>query len=201
MTKIKGELGYKFLRPLVKLYFKLKYKPTVYGAENIPKEGPIVVCGNHRHTHDQFNVMIVTNRVIHYMAKDEYFKGKNAWFFKMACCIPVDRTIHDEHAKSEARKVLEAGGALGIFPEGTRNKTIGTKDEVVMLPFKYGAVSLAQKTNALIVPFATTGEYTGKNGKLTTRIGKPFSVQDMDLEKANKLLRQKILKLMQKDEN
>ncbi len=200
MAKIKGEFGYKLLRPIIKLYFKIKYKPTVYGKENIPKEGPIVVCGNHRHTHDQFNVMIVTNRVIHYMAKDEYFKGKNAWFFKMACCIPVDRSIHDEHAKSEARKVLEQGGALGIFPEGTRNKTIGTKDEVVMLPFKYGAVSLAQKTHALIVPFATTGEYTGKNGKLTTRIGEPFSVDDMDLEKANKLLRQKILKLMQKEE-
>ena len=127
------------------------------------------------------------------MAKDEYFKGKFAWFFKAACCISVDRSIHDETAKSEARSVLENGGALGIFPEGTRNKTIGTKDEVVMLPFKYGAVSLAQKTNALIVPFATTGEYTGKKGKLTTRIGKPFSVQGMDLEEANKLLRDKIL--------
>ena len=82
MAKIKGEGSYKFLRPLVKLYFKLKYHPTVYGGENIPKEGPIVVCGNHRHTHDQFNVMIVTKRVIHYMAKDEYFKGHFAWFFK-----------------------------------------------------------------------------------------------------------------------
>ncbi len=201
MTKIKGELGYKFLRPLVKLYFKLKYKPTVYGAENIPKEGPIVVCGNHRHTHDQFNVMIVTNRVIHYMAKDEYFKGKFAWFFKGACCIPVNRSIHDEKAKEEARKVLEQGGALGIFPEGTRNKTFGTKDEVIMLPFKFGAVSLAQKMHALIVPFGTTGEYTGKKGKLTTRIGKPFSVEGMNLEEANELLRSKILKLMQKSEN
>lgn len=200
MSKIKGEVGYKILRPFVKLYFKLKFHPTVYGKENIPKEGPIVVCGNHRHVHDQYNVMIVTNRVIHYMAKDEYFKGKKAWFYRMAGCIPVDRTIHDENAKSEARKILEQGGALGIFPEGTRNKTFGTKDEVVMLPFKYGAVSLAQKTNALIVPFGTTGEYTGKKGKLTTRIGKPFSVEGMDLEKANKLLRKKILDLMQKEE-
>ncbi len=197
MSKIKGEWSYKLLRPFVKLYFKLRFHPTVYGSENIPLDGPIVVCGNHRHTHDQFNVMIVTKRVIHYMAKDEYFKGKGAWFFKAACCIPVDRTIHDEVAKERAREVLEQGGALGIFPEGTRNKTIGTPDEVVMLPFKFGAVSLAQKTNALIVPFATTGEYTGKKGNLVTRIGKPFSVQNMDLEKANDLLREKILELMQ----
>lgn len=197
MSKIKGEWSYKLLRPFVKLYFKLRFHPKVYGSENIPLDGPIVVCGNHRHTHDQFNVMIVTKRVIHYMAKDEYFKGKGAWFFKAACCIPVDRTIHDEVAKGRAREVLEQGGALGIFPEGTRNKTIGTPDEVVMLPFKFGAVSLAQKTNALIVPFATTGEYTGKKGNLVTRIGKPFSVQNMDLEKANDLLREKILELMQ----
>jgi len=198
---IKGEFGYKLLRPFVKLYFKIVYRPTVYGKENIPKKGPIIVCGNHRHTHDQFNIMMVTNRVIHYMAKDEYFKGKNAWFFKMACCIPVDRTIHDENAKSKAREVLEHGGALGIFPEGTRNKTFGTKDEVIMLPFKFGAVSLAKKTNALIVPFATTGEYTGKKGNLVTRIGKPFSVGDMDLETANDMLYKKILNLMQKEDN
>ena len=68
-----------------------------------------------------------------------------------------------------------------------------------MLPFKFGAVSLAQKTNALIVPFGISGKYT-RDGNLTTRIGKPFSVNDMSLEDANKLLRKKILKLMQKSE-
>ena len=43
-----------------------------------------------------------------------------------------------------------------------------------------------------------SGEYTGKKGKLVTRIGKPFSVKDMELEEANSILREKILKLMQK---
>ena len=190
------DLGYKILRPFVKIYYKTKFYPTIIGSENIPKTGPVIFCGNHKHVHDQYNVMIVTNRVIHYMAKDEYFKGRHAWFYRMAGCISVDRSIHDEHAKSEAMKVLESGGCLGIFPEGTRNKTIGTKDEVDLLPFKYGAVSLAKKTNALIVPFGISGEYTGKKGNLTTRIGKPFSVSDMDLEEANAILREKILKLM-----
>lgn len=195
-----NELGYRILKPFVLLKFKLKYKPTVIGKENIPKSGPIILCGNHRHVDDQYNVMMVTNRVVHYMAKDEYFKGNKAWFYRLACCIPVDRTIHDKKAKSEAMKVLESGGALGIFPEGTRNKTFGTKDEVIMLPFKFGAVSLAKKANAYIVPFAITGEYTGKDGNLTTRIGKPFKVNDMNLEEANEVLRKKILTLMQKSE-
>ncbi len=191
-------IGYKILKPFVTLYFKIKFRPTIIGKENIPKEGPIILCGNHIHTHDQYNVMIVTPRIVHYMAKDEYFKGKHAWFYKLAGCISVDRSIHDENAKSEALKVLKNGGALGIFPEGTRNKTIGTKEEVDLLPFKFGAVSLAKKTNALIVPFGITGTYTGKSGHLTTRIGVPFSVKDMELEEANQLLRKKILKLMQK---
>lgn len=193
----KNEIGYRILKPFVLAYYKLKFHPKVYGKENIPKEGPIIVCGNHKHVHDQYNVMMVTNRVIHYMAKDEYFKGPQRWFYRIACCIPVNRSIKDEYAKSEARKVLESGGALGIFPEGTRNKTIGTKKEVKLLPFKYGAVSLAQKTNALIVPFGVSGEYTGRKGNLTTRIGKPFSVKDMSLEEANELLKEKILDLMQ----
>ena len=190
------DIGYKILRPFVKLYYKTKFYPTIIGSENIPSSGPVIFCGNHKHVHDQYNVMIVTNRVIHYMAKDEYFKGKHAWFYRMAGCISVDRTINDEKAKSEAMEVLLNGGCLGIFPEGTRNKTIGTKDEVDLLPFKYGAVSLAKKTNALIVPFGISGEYTGKKGNLITRIGKPFSVGDMTLDEANTVLREKILKLM-----
>ena len=190
------DLGYKLLKPFVITYYRIVFRPTVIGKENIPKKGPVIFCGNHKHVHDQYNVMMVTKRVIHYMAKDEYFKGPHAWFYKVAGCISVDRTIHDEKAKRDAMSVLNEGGAVGIFPEGTRNKTIGTKDEVDLLPFKFGAVSLAKKTNALIVPFGISGEYTGKKGKLTTRIGKPFSVKDMDLEAANALLREKILKLM-----
>lgn len=195
MIKLKY-IPYYLLKPFVTLYYFVKFRPTIIGKENIPKKGPIILCGNHKHVHDQYNVMTVTRRVVHYMAKDEYFKGKTAWYYKIAQCIPVDRTIHDEHAKSEAMKVLENGEALGIFPEGTRNKTLGTKDEVDLLPFKYGAVSLAKKTNALIVPFGIKGEYTGKKGHLVTKIGKPFSVKNMELEEANKLLREKILKLM-----
>ena len=193
-------IPYYLLKPFVSLYFRIKFKPTVIGKENIPKKGPIILCGNHKHVHDQYNVMIVTPRLVHYMAKDEYFKGPHAWFYKLGQCIPVDRTIHDELAKSKALEVLNRGEALGIFPEGTRNKTIGTDKEVDLLPFKFGAVSLAKKTNALIVPFGISGEYTGKDGKLTTRIGKPFSVEDMDLDKANKVLREKILKLMKNEE-
>ena len=56
------------------------------------------------------------------MAKREYFDNKKvAWFFKAAGCIPVDRSIKDTNATGKALEVLEAGLALGLFPEGTRN--------------------------------------------------------------------------------
>jgi len=192
------EIGYHILRPIVKWAFILKYRPTVIGKENIPKKGAIILCGNHRHVADQFNPLIVTRRAVHYMAKKEYFESKQRWFFKMVGCIPVDRSIHDESAKVLAKEVLEHGGALGIFPEGTRNKTFGTPEEVELLPFKYGAVSLAKKTGALIVPFGTRGEYTGKKGNLITHIGKPIDISKMGLDEANELLRKNILKLMKK---
>ena len=189
-------IAYKILMPIYGVFYRLRYRPTIIGKENIPKNGPIIMCGNHKHTRDQMNVMIVTRRVIHYMAKEEYFEGNFAWFFRLAGCIKVDRRIHDEDAKRIALDYLNNGQAIGIFPEGTRNKTLGTKEEVDLLPFKYGAVSLAKKSNALIVPFGISGEYTGRKGNLVCKIGKPFSVKDMELEDANNLLRENILKLM-----
>ncbi len=47
---------------------------------------------------------------------------------------------------------------------------------------------------------AITGKYTGRSGNLTTRIGKPIDIKDLDLESANQLLRKNILDLMHKSE-
>ena len=272
-NECRHEIGYKLMKPIVSWNYKRKYHPVVIGGENIPKTGPLIFCGNHRHKDDQYNVMLETKRVIHMLSKDEYFKGKSAWFYRAAGCIPVDRSIHDENAKSEARAILHSKGCIGIFPEGTRNEVTSkdeeleklvkilnipkeeiiekikyksirttqvnllielknqnkiTKDELkeyvldadnallkllkkkiikeeeynesLLLPFKFGAVSLAKKENALIIPYATTGLYNGEKNQLITRIGKPLDVSGMELEDANKLLRQTMIKLMKKSE-
>ena len=63
-----------------------------------------------------------------------------------------------------------------------------TEDEyfkTILLDFKFGAVSMAQKTNATIVPFGISGDYKYKSDNLTIRFGKPFKVGDMPLDKAN----------------
>lgn len=198
--KKEKEFGFKFAKVLLSPIYKLCYHPKVIGASKIPKDGPILLCGNHRHVLDQMPVLISTKRVVHYMAKKEYFTGKLAWFFKMVGCIPVDRSIHDESAKTRALNVLKNNGAIGIFPEGTRNKTIGTKDEVLLLPFKFGAVSMAKKTDATIVPFGLMGDHTVKNKNLTLVFGEPFKVGDMTLEVANKKLEESIRALALKAE-
>ena len=185
------EKGYKFLRFILGWFFRFWYNPKVYGKENIPKTGSILIAANHKHVMDQCSIIISTKRVIHYMAKKEYFEGKTAWFFKMAGCIRVDRSIHDETAKSQALEVLENGGAIGLFPEGTRNKT-----DQFLLPFKFGAVSMAQKTDSYLVPVGISGDYKFRSKNLRLYIGKPFKVNNMSLEKANDKLAKEIGKLM-----
>ena len=150
---------YKVFKVVLGNIFNIYYRPTVINKEVIPKDGPIIVCGNHMHILDQCVPILSTKRVIHYMAKKEYFDGKYAWFFKMAGCIPVNRQIKDSNATEAALEVLNNGGAIGLFPEGTRNKT-----EEFLLPFKFGAVSMAQKTGATLVPFGISGQY--KKGEL-----------------------------------
>ena len=187
------ERGYKFFKATLGLLFKFWYRPKVYGKENIPKEGSILITANHKHVLDQCAIIMSTKRVIHYMAKKEYFDGKHAWFFKMAGCISVDRSIHDENAKNAALDVLNDGGAIGLFPEGTRNKT-----DAFLLPFKFGAVSMAKKTDSYLVPVGISGDYKFRTKKLRFYIGKPFKVGDMSLEEANEKLAKEIGDLMKK---
>lgn len=193
--RFKGEIGYLLLTPIMRVLFKLYYNPKIINKEVIPKEGPILIVGNHKHIYDQCLTIMATKRVIHYMAKKEYFDGKMAWFFKLVGCIPVDRSIKDHNATDKALKVLNSGGAIGLFPEGTRNKT----KDVFLLPFKFGTVSMAKKTNATIIPFGLTGDYKFRSKNLTIRYGTPFKVGDMDLEDANKKLYEEVERLMREN--
>ena len=186
--------GYRFLRAILSPLFKIWYNPKVINKEYLNVSGPIIIAGNHKHVYDQCLTIISTKRVINYMAKKEYFDGKLAWFFKLVGCIPVNRQIKDTSAKNAAIKVLESGGAIGIFPEGTRNKT-----DKFLLPFKFGAVSMAKKTGATIIPFGITGDYKFRSKNLVKRFGKPFKVDNMDLEEANNKLYNEVKKLMEEN--
>lgn len=192
MKKNLNTWGYKIFKPILGPIFKLYYNPKIINADVIPKEGPILIVGNHKHIMDQCSVIISTKRIVHYMAKKEYFDGKFAWFFRAGGCISVDREAHDGVAKGEAIDVLKQGGAIGLYPEGTRIKT----KEKLLLDFKYGTVSMADKTDATIVPYAITGDYKFRSKNLMIRFGKPFKVENGDKEKAHQKLRKEIEKLI-----
>ena len=195
MMKHKMPFLYRTGRFLLTPLFKFYYNPTVIGKENIPSDGSVIIAGNHKHLYDQYLTVISTKRFITYMAKREYFDSKKTkWFYKGTGCIPVDRSIHDEKAKESAIDVLSTGNALGIFPEGTRNKT-----NSFLLPFKFGAVSMAKKTDSYILPFGITGDYKFRSKNLTIRYGKPFKVGKMNLVDANEKLYREVEKLMRQN--
>ena len=189
---MKNKILYYIYKYILSIPFLIYYRPKFVNKHYIPKNGPIIICGNHKHLYDQCLPIIATNRMLHYMAKKEYFDNKRvAWFFKSSGCISVDRQNKEEAHKAmeEAIRLLKENEAIGIFPEGTRNKT-----NDLLLPFKMGAVKMAKETNATIVPFAITGEYKFLRNKLTITFLKPFKVKDMDLVEANEKLRNIILK-------
>lgn len=183
---------YKFLRIILSPIYKFYYNPKITGKENLQVEGPIIIAGNHIHIMDQCNVIISTKRVITYMAKKEYFDSpKTRWFFKLVGCIPVNRGSKEDTSKEQALEVLYNNGAIGIFPEGTRNKT---KEK--LLPFKFGTVSMAMKSKATIIPYAVKGEYKFKSKNLHVKFGKPFKVDGLSLEEANQKLYNTISELL-----
>ncbi len=191
MVKRPRVWGFRLMKPLLLPLFNLYYSPKIFGKRNIPSKGAVVVCSNHKHVLDQCLAAQGTRRPINYMAKSEYFKGSFAWFFKLTGCICVNRNGQDEEAKALANAVLSDSGALGIFPEGTRNKT-----DDLLGPFKFGAASLACKNEAMMVPVAVTGEYKFRSKTLAARIGTPFSTKGMSVEEANEKLHGEIVRLI-----
>ena len=80
------------------------------------------------------------------------------------------------------------------------DKKVVTKNDYydnILLPLKFGAVSLANKTNSKIVPYAITGDYKLRSKNLKIIIGKPLEPQD-DLVKANETLDKTIKELIKK---
>ena len=114
---------YRFLYVFIWPLFRLLFHPKVRGRENIPKSGAIIFAGNHKSNLDCVLLATCLWRQVHFMAKDELFRGAAGGFFRALGTIPVNRRIRDASALSEAQKVLDAGGIIGIFPEGSFNRT------------------------------------------------------------------------------
>lgn len=187
------KLLYKICKCIYKVLLTILYRPKVYGKENIPKEGSLILAGNHIMAVDPTLVMSSTNRIVHYMAKEELFKGFHGWLFKKIGLIKIDREKSNVASILKAEEILKEGGTIGVFPEGTRNKTNNE-----LLKFKLGAVKMAKETGAKIQPFAIRGQYKLFRKGIELEFGKPIDITNMEINEANDYLKNEILKLLRK---
>ena len=118
--------------------------------------------------------------------------GKFGWIFQAVGTIPVDLNAkHNKQALESAIEYLNKGALINVSPEAKRNYT-----NEILLPFKVGAVVMAQRTNCNIIPYSITGDYKFRSKNLKITFGKPLDVGELTVEEANELLYEKVKELL-----
>lgn len=129
----------------------------VTGADRVPRTGAVVLAANHVTALDGPVLVGTSPRPPHVLIKTEMFRGPLGTFLRAAGQIPVDRTM-GRPALQSALGVLRRGGAVGIFPEGTRGS--GTVEQV-----RAGAAWLAVNGAAQVVPVAILSARQAPDGR------------------------------------
>lgn len=114
-----------FIGPFLHIFFR----PWIKGAENVPAEGGAILASNHLSFSDSIFLPLKLHRPVVFLAKSDYFTGRGlkgkatALFFRLTHQLPMDRSGGRSSARSlgTGETVLEEGGLLGIYPEGTRS--------------------------------------------------------------------------------
>jgi 1-acyl-sn-glycerol-3-phosphate acyltransferase len=161
------------VNPILRLYFRGR----IYGADNVPKSGPLIIVANHASDFDPPILSASVRRPVSYMAKEELFQVpvlKQA--IRLYGAYPVKRGSADRSAIREALKQLEEGWAVGIFLQGSR-----TADGRIPKP-KIGAALIAAKAQVPLLPVSLWGTHrifvkgspVPRPVPLTIRIGEPF---------------------------
>ena len=143
------------VRPLA----QLALRPSVRGAHHVPDSGPVILASNHRSFMDSVVIPLVLPRPVTFLAKAEYFEGRgvSGWlsrqFFLGMGHVPVQRGHGRAVWESVrvAQEVLAGGGAVAIYPEGTRSL------DGRLYRGRTGVARLALLSGAPVVPVALAG--------------------------------------------
>ncbi|MCI0360769.1 MAG: 1-acyl-sn-glycerol-3-phosphate acyltransferase [Planctomycetaceae bacterium] len=158
---------------LVRLRWRTRWEGSLPALEG---RGGVIVC-NHRSSVDPFFVQTATGRKVHWMVAREYCEHPLLrWFLWICEVIPVGRGGIDTAATKAALRIVEAGGLVGMFPEGRINMTAD-----LLLPIRPGAAHIALKAGVPLVPcFIEGSPYDGvpssplfMSARVVARFGQP----------------------------
>ncbi len=173
---------------LVRLVLFAFFGFRIEGNHHEPIAGPLLIVSNHVSDLDPLVVAVALRRRVRFMAKIELFRPPVLRWWITACgAFPVRRGQPDRQALRTARSVLERGGALVMFPEGTRGSSLHD-----LRPPEPGAALLALRTGAAILPVAVIGTDTVlpkgahrlSRGRIRVRVGAPIRVDGVGGEAA-----------------
>jgi 1-acyl-sn-glycerol-3-phosphate acyltransferase len=173
------------------------YRVEVHGTENIPAEGPVLLCSNHISNLDPPVVGMMFPRPVAFMAKEELFKAPVIkHLVPHLKAFPVKRGMSDRDALRRALALLKEGEVLGLFPEGTRSKD-GTLGKGLA-----GAGFFALRSDAVVIPCAIIGPYQ-RFRKLKVVYGQPLDMEKyrqekVSAEEATEVIMSEIQKLIEK---
>ena len=186
---------------VTRVIWAVLYDIRIEGRENIPAKGGALVVCNHRFLKDPIVLAhAIAGHQVYFMSKAEWFDNKPFGFLlRMLGGFPVHRGEGDMSAINHAMDLVKRGCLVGIFPEGTRNRTGGP-----MKP-KSGTAFIARQTGADILPCALLfGERRGFRSRITVKIGPVIPYGDLGFEgeersslrKASKLIMGRINTLL-----
>jgi 1-acyl-sn-glycerol-3-phosphate acyltransferase len=162
-------IGRPFFRRLVGAFAPLR----IYGTDRIPREGPLVFCFNHFSWLDPWAIGGGIPRTIYYVAKQEAHDAPvMGWFIRLFGTTPVRRGESDREAVRLMREIVRRGDALGMFPEGTRQK----REPGEVRP---GAAMVAIMEDAPVICAAIHGTQDWRFGNfhpVSVAFGEPFKL-------------------------
>ena len=182
------EIIRKILKAIFKVVAIILYRPKIVGKENIPQNTSAIICPNHVHALDSAVIVVMANRKINVLAKEElYINGFVRWVASVFGIYPVKKGKKSLESMKISLKLLKNNELLMIFPEGTRKGLAkGVKP-------KNGAIKLAIKAGVPIIPVGVQGDFKLFR-KIKLNIGKPINYASHKEDVNNKEILDKLTK-------